>query len=288
MVDSAIGSLAKLRRPGAIDGTAPARPLTAPVPSVFAPPAAPDGSAVTTLGDAAESEELLLQPPLAGDAAPSSLYDAQPPPYPILEAADDKHEQASASAQEIDAWAGAASGERRVSIDPRLEAVAYLCTELGRARGRDEIVRLLEDSARALDAIGLIVWLWDESSDALRPALVHGYSDQVLAHLPTVRRDADNATAEAFRSARPCEVPVSAQATGALVVPLLIPEGCAGVLAVELQPGIQAPGSLRALATVLAAALAQFVHRSRPAAQNPGEGYATRQAGGATLPPRSQ
>ena len=46
MVDSAIGSLAKLRRPGAIDGTAPARPLTTPVPSVFAPPAAPDGSAV--------------------------------------------------------------------------------------------------------------------------------------------------------------------------------------------------------------------------------------------------
>ena len=51
--------------------------------------------------DAAESEEP-LQPPLARDAAaihPSTM--TQPPPYPILEAADDKHEQASASAQEI-------------------------------------------------------------------------------------------------------------------------------------------------------------------------------------------
>jgi hypothetical protein len=123
---------------------------------------------------------------------------------------------------------------------------------------------LLEHSARALDATGLIVWLWDESVDALRPTLVHGYSDQVLAHLPTVTRDADNATAEAFRSAMPCEVAASVYATGALVVPLLIPEGCAGVLAVELQPGIQAPESVRALATLLAAALAQFVHRSRP------------------------
>ena len=160
--------------------------------------------------------------------------------------------------------AEAASYERPPSIDARVEAVAMLCTEFGRAGSRDRILMLLEDSARALDAAGLIVWLWDKSADALRPTLVHGYSDRVLMHLPMVARDADNATAEAFRTARPCEVAASAQATGALVVPLLIPEGCAGVLAVELQPGVEARGSVRALATLLAAALAQFVHRARP------------------------
>jgi hypothetical protein len=152
-------------------------------------------------------------------------------------------------------------------MELRLEEVAKLCTEFGCAGGRDEILLLLEDSARALDATGLIVWLWDESSGVLRPTLVHGYSDQVRALLPTVRPDADNATAAAFRSASTCEVTASAQATGALVLPLLIPEGCAGVLAVELQPGLQPLGSLRGLATVLAAAVAQLVLRSRPATQ---------------------
>jgi hypothetical protein len=40
------------------------------------------------------------------------------------------------------------------------------------------------------------------------------------------------------------------------------------VLAVELQPGVQPPRSLRALATILAAALTQVVHRSRPASHH--------------------
>jgi hypothetical protein len=289
IVDSAIGSLAKLRRPGAIDGPVlPGPPLTAPARAVVAPPVAPHGSAAPLeyapeLKAAPETEtapeleepaaqedavgrEELLNTRLAHEAGPSIPTPDVPQPsrHPLLDAADDGPEQASASEQDVDAWADAASDQPPVSMDSRLDAVATLCTEFGRARSRDEILLLLEDSTRALDATGLIVWLWDEASDALRPALVHGYSDQVLAHLPTVRRDADNATAEAFRSAMPCEVTASAHATGALVVPLLIPEGCAGVLAVELQPGIQAPGVVRALATVMGAALAQFVHRSRP------------------------
>ena len=56
IVDSAIGSLAKLRRPGAIDGPLPAAPpLNQPAPPVVGPPAvAPDGAAAT-LPDAAPS-----------------------------------------------------------------------------------------------------------------------------------------------------------------------------------------------------------------------------------------
>ena len=312
IVDSAIGSLARLRRPGAIDGTPSAGPpLRAPGHTVLAPAVAPHGSEtpleytfepeyapeleaapevqaapeleaatdVKATPEPAEASELAeaamqedawereepLQTPLAHDAAastPAPEY-TQPPLAVLLDAANDGSEQAI-SEQEFQGTADFAAHEPSSSIDSRLEAVALLCTEFGRARSRNQILILLEDSARALDATGLIVWLWDESADALRPTLVHGYSDHVLAHLPTVARDADNATAEAFRTASPCEVAATAEATGALVVPLLIPEGCAGVLAVELQPGNEARGSVRALATLLAAALAQFVHRARP------------------------
>jgi transcriptional regulator with XRE-family HTH domain len=315
IVDSAIGSLARLRRPGAMDGPMPpAPPIPAPARTVVAPPGAPHGAAGPPQY-AAELESALKREYAAGSqdalyfeetsdlGAPTQLgaapelataaeleeapepdtppeveevpeldkapmrEDAWPPPPPALmmDAADDRREQAPPEQdQETGVPAEAAPHERPASIDARVEAVAILCTEFGRAGSRDRILTLLEDSARALDAAGLIVWLWDQSVDALRPTLVHGYSDQVLTHLPMVERDADNATAEAFRTARPCEVAASAQATGALVVPLLIPEGCAGVLAVELQPGVDARGSVRALATLLAAALAQFVLRARP------------------------
>ena len=196
----------------------------------------------------------------AGSREPEALAD--------LVTADDRPAPSAATADGSHLHREAGRDDSLAAMEARLVTVANVCTELGRARGRDEVMMLLEDSARALDARGLIVWLWDESSEALRPVLVHGYSDHVLAHLPTVTRDADNATAEAFRSARTCEVAASARVTGALVVPLLVPQGCVGVLAVELQPGVQPPASLRALATILAAALTQIVHRSRPAAHH--------------------
>jgi Helix-turn-helix domain/GAF domain len=148
--------------------------------------------------------------------------------------------------------------------DAVLETVACLCTEFGRVVERGAVRELLQQSADALSAAGLILWLADDSGETLRPALVHGYSDRVLAQLPAVTRDADNATAAAFRTARSCEVAATAHTSGALVVPLLIPDGCAGVLAIELQQGVRTNRSLRAVAVLVAAALTQLVHRSRP------------------------
>jgi hypothetical protein len=78
----------------------------------------------------------------------------------------------------------------------------------------------------------------------------------VLAQLPTVKRDADNATAAAFRTAQPRVVPERPQTQGALVVPLLTPTGCAGVLAIELQRGRLQSDLIVAGATILAAQLA--------------------------------
>jgi GAF domain-containing protein len=49
------------------------------------------------------------------------------------------------------------------------------------------------------------------------------------------------------------------QATGAVVVPLMAPRGCVGVLALELRHGGEQSESVRAMATIMAAQLANVV-----------------------------
>jgi transcriptional regulator with XRE-family HTH domain len=147
--------------------------------------------------------------------------------------------------------------------EPDLAAAAEICTELGRVYKTHEAAPLLQGAARILEAIGLIVWVWDPVGSELKPTLAHGYSDQVLAQLPRVSRDADNATAAAFRTAQTCIVNGSDLASGAVVVPLMTPAGCAGVLAIELRHGKEHGRSVRALAIIFAAQLAMLVGTPR-------------------------
>jgi len=148
---------------------------------------------------------------------------------------------------------------------PDLQAAAHLCTELGRLDETGSAAPLLEEAARVLDAVGLIVWVWHQQASELRPALAQGYSDTVLAQLPRVRRDTDNATAAAFRSAQTCVVSGGDLASGALAVPLITPVGCTGVLAIELQDGREQRESVRAVATIVAAQLARVIGTARAA-----------------------
>jgi hypothetical protein len=146
------------------------------------------------------------------------------------------------------------AAERRPELG--LPTVAELCTRLGQVMNRSEIGLILEDAAMALEAVGLIVWSWDSRAASLRPWLACGYKDAVLARMPSVRGDADNAIAAAFQSARPCVINGGDAMTGAVVVPLMSHCGCVGVLAIELQHGDEQRESVRAFAMILAA---QFV-----------------------------
>jgi hypothetical protein len=148
---------------------------------------------------------------------------------------------------------------------PDLMALAHLCTDLGRVDSTTDIAPLLREAARLLDAVGVIIWIWDPLAVELRPALAHGYSDRVLAQIPRVDRDTNNATAGAFRSAQTCVVNSSDMVSGALVAPLITPAGCVGVLAIELQNGAEEEESVRALAMILAAQLAALVGAASPA-----------------------
>lgn len=140
-----------------------------------------------------------------------------------------------------------------------LPAVARLCTALGRVARAEDLPPLLEECAGVLEAKGVIVWVWDDAAAQLRPALGHGYSDSALARLSVVTRDSDNATAEAFRTARPCIISGNETSSGALVLPLLTPAGCSGVLAIEFEGGAEQTSAARAVSTIVAAMLAQLV-----------------------------
>jgi transcriptional regulator with XRE-family HTH domain len=140
-----------------------------------------------------------------------------------------------------------------------LQAVAELCTAFGRVQTIPELQGLLEKSAKLLDMRGLIVWVWDAAATELNPALAYGYSDEVLAHVPPLRREANNVTAAAFRSGEPCAIDGTDHTHSALAVPLLTASGCVGVLAMEVPRAGEHNPSRRATATILAAVLAQLI-----------------------------
>jgi len=151
-----------------------------------------------------------------------------------------------------------ATSERRRGSDRRelnLSAAADVCSRLARALDARDLTTLLGDAARLLDAVGVVVWLWDPATTALRASVAHGYSSGALARLPAVRADEANAIASAYRSGQTCIVEGEEGATGAVVVPSVGPGGCVGVLALEVRHGGERNDSLRAFATLLAAQL---------------------------------
>ena len=149
----------------------------------------------------------------------------------------------------------------RAASRPRVDfgSLAQVCTQLGRASDTRDVSPALEEAVRILDAAGIILWMWDPRAGATIPVLAHGYSEEVLGQLPHVPPDSDNAIAAAYRSADVCIVSGSDGATGAIVVPLVTPGGCAGVLALELRGGAEQDEDVRAFAMILSAQLASLV-----------------------------
>jgi helix-turn-helix protein len=138
-------------------------------------------------------------------------------------------------------------------------AVAQLCTRLARAMEVYEVTPVLEEAVAALRAVGLVLWVRDQRGYELTPVYAHGYSSEITSQIGSVSRDSDNAIGSAFRNAEARVVDQGEMATGAVVVPLLTPTGCAGVLALELRHGGERLECVRAAATILAAQLSTLV-----------------------------
>jgi hypothetical protein len=148
-----------------------------------------------------------------------------------------------------------------------LKAAAELCTMFGTLRDVSDLQSLIGQAATLIDASGLIVWLGSATGADLRPVVAHGYSSEALDRMRAIPRSADNAAAQAYRSgrlqivlARPGVSP------GAVVVPLLSPDGTIGALTAEITGGAEASDSVQALASIFAAQLATVLAPSAGAA----------------------
>ncbi len=260
LVGSAIGSLSRLRRSPAAEDLLAAHSarVNVLVPSEDALPAAVDSSWET--GRVGGISEMATEFTPVNATAPSEPDLPEAAHLPAEPARIDRTLEVATDCTLVN---------EPFSFEPDILAAAHLCTELGRVENSREVKPLLQEAARILDAIGLIVWVWDPQVEELMPALSYGYSDKVLAQLPIIRRDADNATAAAFRSAQTCAIDGSDHDSGALAVPLLTSAGCAGVLAIELPHGSEQTRSVRAVATIVAAQLAPLIGGAQPPAVRP-------------------
>lgn len=146
-----------------------------------------------------------------------------------------------------------------LAFERSVAAAARLCTRISCVRDDHDLSGVLEEVVEMLDASGVILWIWDPDRDVLFAGLAHGYSAELLNRLPEVDRHADNAIAAARRSAQLQVVRGTADSTGAFVAPLLSPDGCVGVLALEFANGREDDDLVHSLATILTAQLSTLV-----------------------------
>ena len=145
-------------------------------------------------------------------------------------------------------------------VAPIIKSASEICTEFGRVSDQGDLIRLLGRAADLMDASGLVVWMGSPSGGDLRPAVAHGYAPQALAKMPAVPRSGNNAAAAAYRTgalqivlARP------GTASGALVAPLLTPDGCIGALSAEIKGRGETSDATQALDVLFAAQLASVL-----------------------------
>lgn len=140
-----------------------------------------------------------------------------------------------------------------------LSGVASLCTDLARVVDTQALPALLERAAAVLDANGIVLWIADPDGRELSPILSHGYPPQLVARLGTIAREAENATASAFRTALLQTVRADAVSNGAIAAPLVTPAGCVGVMAAEVRRTGESDPATLAVASIVAAQLATLV-----------------------------
>ena len=241
----------------ALTESAPLRATPAP-PAAAAPARTP---ATDWVGDTVSSARVIsrkpAEPSQAAATETTALHREEPaaaPPAPESAAGSAAADGPPSTAHQP---APAAAEPAPPAVD--LPEAARVCAELARVLDAGDIPALLARAAALLDAPGLIVWVVDRQGTALHPLLTHGYPTQVVMQLGSLPADADNATAGAWRTGRPCALAGEHGTPGALVVPIVTGDGCIGVLAAEIAHGRESLDEIQALATIFAAQLATVV-----------------------------
>ena len=146
-----------------------------------------------------------------------------------------------------------------------LAVTADLCTAIGRMAAASELPDILTRAAENVRASGIVVWM--AVDERLLPVGSHGYDAARLGTLGPVRASDAHATAAAWRSGLTQIVRGTSRTPGAVVVPMHRPDGCVGVLAVELGDGREQDGTTAAVATIVAAQLAAVLSAEPTAAE---------------------
>jgi hypothetical protein len=140
-----------------------------------------------------------------------------------------------------------------------LAGIAALCSDLARVFDTRALPAALERAAALLNASGLVLWVADPDGRELAPVMAHGYPQHQLSRMGSIPKDAENATAAAFRTGLMQIVKSDDISHGAIAAPLLSPSGPVGVLAAELlQDGERRDGT-RAAAAIVAAQLSTLM-----------------------------
>ena len=143
------------------------------------------------------------------------------------------------------------------SVD--LTTVASLCSDLAKIVDTHALPALLGRAATVLDAPGIVLWIADPDGHELSPIVTHGYPQQLVVRLGTIRRDAENATAAALRTSLLQTVATDAVSNGAIAAPLVTPTGCVGIMAAEVRHYGETDPAKLAAASIIAAQLATLV-----------------------------
>ncbi len=162
----------------------------------------------------------------------------------------------------LEVEAGPAPAETlRLRLAPTTDfaGVASLCADLARVVDTRALPSLLDRTALLLDASGIILWIADPDGRELNPIFAQGYPQQLVNRLGTISRDAENATAAAFRTSLLQTVMADEISGGAIAAPLVTPGGCVGVMAAEVRHDSEREAATLAAATIVAAQLATLV-----------------------------
>jgi hypothetical protein len=146
-------------------------------------------------------------------------------------------------------------GERAAS-PAALQAAADVCGAFARVQQPLELAGLVERMHGVLDSRGTIVWIHDEAGDGLRPGLSAGYTSTALGRMGTIPLSSETPVATAFTRGEARAVRGTADAPGALIVPIVTAGGVSGVITIELPPGNDRQPATLALTRIFAAQLA--------------------------------
>jgi hypothetical protein len=137
-----------------------------------------------------------------------------------------------------------------------LQDIAEVCTQLARVADSASLPTILQRTALALDAAGVVLWITSPDGGELVAVESHGYAPGILARMGPIARDAENVTAAAFRTGLLQTVKGEAGSKGAIAAPLVNASGCVGVLSAEVRNDAEKEPARLALASIVAAQLA--------------------------------